>query len=459
MSLSLPRNGSSIGLAIGRDTVTGVLRRGRTLLTHIVPVELTGTGDDLPALRDAFTAMRAHLDDSSAARAGVDIAILPPLCDARLIPLPPLRTAEAEAVLRRDSARYFVGIPSPHIIAVRSEPSTGRPRSSRDVLAAAAGAPFVDAISAAAAAVGWQVDGIAPAHAVWTTAASGTAKAAAGAHAYVAVTGDVAHVVRLSGRRAAAVRRLPAHAVDDVVAAASEPGAGNAGTRVVIFASDALRADMARRFAADGWSVTGADDAAVAAARSAGDAGVRFVTATFAAERRAREKHLAARLIIAAAVLVVLAGVLEMWGARREWNAIRARRAEIREEVGPLVAMRDTIDRLIRQANAIDDRAREIPRWTPALFDLALLLPHESHLTGLFATGDTLVIEAQGAGAGTALEAIRSAASLRDARLIGTVDRELDGGATTIERFRLSARLADPVQPSVARAEAEGAPR
>ncbi|HEX2165911.1 MAG TPA: hypothetical protein VHG09_01615 [Longimicrobiales bacterium] len=459
MSLRLPRQSSSIGIAVGIGTVTGVMRRGSTLLTHVVAVELTGTGDDSPALTDAFAALRAHLIGSSADGAVVDIAILPPLCDARLIPLPPLRAAEAEAVLRRDAARYFVGVPAPHIIAVRPDSPTARGRSGGSVLAAAAGAAFVDAISAAAAAAGWEVHGIAPAHAAWTTAATRTAKQGTAGGAYVAVIGDIAHVVRLSGRRAAAVRRLPVAAMDDIVAAATGTDSRRAGARVAIFANDAVGAEIGRGFAAAGWSVTGDDDAALVAARSAGDAGVRFVTATIAAERSARDKHLATRLVIAAAVLVVLGGVLEMWGARREWNAIRERRAEIREEVAPLLAVRDSIDRLIRQTNEIEAQAREIPRWTPALFDLALLLPQESHLTGLFATGDTLVIEAQGAGAGTALEALRAAGSLRDARLIGTVDRELDGGATSMERFRLSARLAQSAPPTVAGVAGEEAPR
>lgn len=457
MSLNLPRYGSSIGIAIGSDTVTAVLRRGRTLVTHAVAVDLTGTADDLAALSDAFASLGAYFGGTPADRSAVSIALLPPLCDARLIPLPPLRAAEAAAVLRRDSARYFVGVPVPHIIAVHSD--SPRARSGGVVLAAAAGAGFVDAIAAAASAVGWQVDGIAPAHAAWTMAANSRAGSGTEPHAYVAVIGDVAHIVCLSGRRAAAARRLPVRALDDIVAAASEAGTTGVGARVVVFADDGVRAELARRFAAAGWSVTADKDAGLAAARSAGDSGVRFVTASLAAAHTAQEKHLAARLVFAAAVLVLLAGVLEMWGARREWNAIRARRAEIREEVGPLLAMRDSIDRLTWQTNEIEARARSIPRWTPALFDLALLLPEESHVTGLFATGDTLVIEAQGAGAGTALQALRNAGSLRDARLIGTIDRELNGGATSVERFRLSARLAEPRQPAVAGIDNEESPR
>jgi hypothetical protein len=90
-----------------------------------------------------------------------------------------------------------------------------------------------------------------------------------------------------------------------------------------------------------------------------------------------------------------------------------------------------------------------------------VLLPHETHLTRLHTTGDTITVEAEGNRAGATLQALRSAASLRDARLLGGVERELADGATAVERFRLSARLAGGV-PAVAagiagrRAQGEG---
>lgn len=460
--MNLVRTQQPIAIAVGNDAVVGIAGRGRVTRTCRVPVELRGTGDDAAALNDAFERLRAELGTSaeSSTRASIDIAILPPLADARLIPLPPLRPAEAHAVLRRDSGRHFVGVQSPHIVAVHSGP-TQRARTDGQVLAAASNAAFIDAIGTAAADAGWQVHSIVPAHAAWTMAAA--SGSGAGAHAFVAVTGQTAHIVRLSGRRAASLRRIPLSARDDIVSAAMDADSGHdaAGTRVAIFAAETVREDLARAFSAKGGSVAPAGgDAAAVAAQFAGNAGVRFVSASFAAGQRAVEKRLAMRLFLAAAVLVVLAGAVDMWGARREWNAIRGRRAEIRAQVGPLLATRDSIYLLLRQTSEIDALARATPRWTPALFDLSLLLPPESHLTGLYASGDTLVIEAQGAGAGTALQALRGAGSLRDARLIGTVDREMDGGATSIERFRLSARLAPPADaPSVARSDQKEEPR
>jgi hypothetical protein len=463
VSLNPVRARQALSIAVASDVVVAVAGRGRTARTHRVPVDLVGTGDDAAALNQAFAQLRTELGTSadSSARASADIAVLPPLADARLIALPPLRSAEAHAVLRRDSGRYFVGVQSPHIVAVHSNGPTPRARAGGPILAAAANAPFIDAIGAAASAAGWQVNSIVPAHAAWTMAA-GASGAASAAHAFVAVTGDTAHIVRLSGRRAAGVRRVPLAALDDIVSAAMNPdGAQERATaRVAIHAAEMVRDDLARAFSARGWSVVPArGDAASVAAQFARNAGVRFVSVAFAAGRHTVEKRVALRLLLAAAVLVVFAGAVEMWGAQREWNAIRARRAELRAEVGPLLAKRDSMDLLLRQTEEIETLAQSTPRWTPALFDLALLLPPESHLTGLYATGDTVVLEAQGAGAGTALQALRSASTLRDARLVGSVEREMDGGATSIERFRLSARLAPPpAAPSVARGEAREEP-
>src|SRR5690606_15657432 len=124
---------------------------------------------------------------------------------------------------------------------------------------------------------------------------------------------DTAHIVRLSGRRAASVRRVPLSARDDIVAAAegstSAPGRvgdhTRARARVVIYADDDVREDIARSFATAGWSVVsgaggrgvgvpdGAGDAIAIAAQFAGDARVRFVSSAFAADRRALEQRVA----------------------------------------------------------------------------------------------------------------------------------------------------------------------
>jgi hypothetical protein len=60
----------------------------------------------------------------------------------------------------------------------------------------------------------------------------------------------------------------------------------------------------------------------------------------------------------------------------------------------------------------------------------------------LFASGDTVELEAAGSRAGEAIQALRAASLFRDVRLQGVVERELENGETVVERFRVSARLA-----------------
>jgi hypothetical protein len=298
-------------------------------------------------------------------------------------------------------------------------------------------------------AAGWRVGTVGAAYGAWTAAAAGAVAAAPkgpALRAVVAVEAGTAHVLQLAGGAVSALRRLPAGALDEVVAAAgAEVGTvAEAGT-VAVFADATSRDALADRFRAAGWTVAAPPwSAAEAAARYAHAAGPRLVAAAAVAEQRRLERHGAVALAAAAVVLVIGAGIVELWGARRELDAVRGRRAEIRAAVQPLLALRDSMDAYAADAAGIDALAAAAPRWTGALFDVAMVLPSETHLTRLYATGDTLIVDAAGARAGAALQALRAAGTLRDVRLIGVIDRELADGATAVERFRLSARLAEP---------------
>jgi Tfp pilus assembly protein PilN len=81
------------------------------------------------------------------------------------------------------------------------------------------------------------------------------------------------------------------------------------------------------------------------------------------------------------------------------------------------------------------------PVWTRSLVELAAVLPQDTYLTALFASGDTLEIEAAGARAGEAIQALRESGLFAEVRLQGLVERELNEGETVVERFRLWALL------------------
>jgi Tfp pilus assembly protein PilN len=126
--------------------------------------------------------------------------------------------------------------------------------------------------------------------------------------------------------------------------------------------------------------------------------------------------------------------------------------------------MRDSVSALQQRVEQVEGLKGKGPGITAALFDLAMLLPEDAHLKSLHATGDTLVLEAAGSRAGLALEAVRASAALRDVRLKGTVERELESGETTAERFTFAARLgwrdsAEAKPPGAAKSSATRAAR
>ena len=437
-----------VSVAINAQAITMVGQRGAA--TRVVTAPFTyDEAAPAPALAAALQHARAALETQLGATtvaAHLHVALLPPLAEARLLSLPPLRKAEAEAVVRRDAGRYFVGIATPRIVAVHMPP---RGVSNAPVIAVAAAATLVEAVRTAVAEAGWRGGvSVAAAQGCWMAAARQGAP-----EVLIAVDSGTAHVLRLGRGIALGARRAPAHDIADIMQAVADLGAG-VRARAVVFADGAQRDVLARELAAAGMHPIGLTaTAAEAAARHAHEAPLRLTPLTVLAERRDQEKRLAQRLVIAAVMLLLASAAVELWGARRQLNTVRARRAEIRADVAPLLLLRDSADQLSQRTVELETLVRTTPRWTGALFDIALLLPPEAYVTRLHATGDTLIIDAEGERAGIALQALRSAGTLRNARLLGSIERELADGSTTMERFRLMARLAGARPAAVARAD------
>lgn len=439
--MQLVKRSARVGIAVSGEAITAVIRLGDGVRVESVPLPAAHEGDDFGALLDrAFEALSARVAQATGGDPRglrVAVALLPPHVDVRLVTLPPVRRAEAEAVIRRDAARHFVGNNGARVVAVRMPPALARRRSdTAPVLAAAASAHTAEAVRAAVRHVGWTATRITAAHAAWITAAEQAARrSSAGAPiAAIAMIGDTAHVIRLERGAVTVLRRVRAGDAREVVAAlGSGPGSAS------IFADSDVDA-VARVLTDAGWTVVRGRDATQVAAAGAHEGALELVPVSVIAEREQRWRSLAAQLAVAAVLLLVAAAGVQLWGAQRELSAIRNQRAAIRPQVAPLLVTRDSLDRLQQRAaelGALDPSAK----WTRVLFDIALLLPEDAYITSLQGTGDTLVISGQGARAGAALQALRGAASLENVRLQGAVERDLEDGATTLERFTLSARV------------------
>ena len=426
---------AQVGLAIGSDRIIAVVPG--TTITASVEVTVNAETDSRALTHALFELQRilATAAGQSFDSATVNVALMPPLYEARLIPLPPLSSAEAKLILQRDAGRHFVSGAIARAIAVEMPPrDSGLP-----AFAVAASATFLEQVHGAATSIGWQVRRIVPAIAAWLRAAEAANSPRGTNRLIVAASTDVVHVLRAEAAPVQ-LRRVPAAALDEVMAAA-----GNGPGPAWVWGNADSRPEVEQALARVGWQMQplslGQHDPQLAAAHYAGNAKLELIPQSLAVAQTSYQRALALRLAGIAALLVLGAGAAQLWGEQRELAGLRARRAEIRNDVAPLLAMRDSVATLEQRVVQVDALKGEGPGITAALFDLAMLLPEDAHLRSLHATGDTLVMEAAGSRAGLALEAVRSSAALRDVRLKGTVEREMQSGETTAERFTFAARL------------------
>ena len=421
-----------ISLAIGAAQMTAVI--GRQAQPVTVPWSFPQEAEELEsALTVAFGAIASKLGQANGTNvtgAIVNIVLLPPLSQARIVQLPPLRRSEAQLVVQRDAARYFPGGTGPRAIAVR----VVRAKTTAPTLAVAASAALIDHIRAAALTTGWRLGTVVPAIAAWENAAA-SVQADHNA-SIVAVVDDTAHVYTRVKGQIVNVRRVSA------AADAIREAIGSA-TPAVLFADLQFRDELNRGLAASGMQPTAFDgNAADAAARFLAARDLQLLTPSLMVQNLARKRSYAFVWAAAAIALVLGAAALELWGQQRELVSVRQQRADIRPKVLPLLAARDSLNALQQRHAQIEVVATQSPRLTPALFDLGMVLPNDTHITSLRASGDTLIVEAEGGRAGDAIEALSAAPNLRDVKVRGTVDRELEDGSMAGERFTLIARLA-----------------
>jgi hypothetical protein len=441
-----------IAVALGVEQADVVASGSEGTLT--VPANLPPLSEDPGnALLQVFARIQVALaerndvgEDALGGQVRVRVALLPPLSDVRLVSLPPLRPDELLAVLRRDAPRHFLGSNRPLIVAGERVGERGADHLA-PVLAAAAPRPLVEGLQRAVESVGWELERIVPAHAAWLQALEkaapgptegSTDAGASGIRAVVAVEGVTAHVVRTSGGAPDQIRRVPVEPAAVLEAVGSEPG------RVLLLADEPERAALAEALSGEGWVLakSGADASPRrAAARHAADAAPELVPTPLAMARQEHSRRTTVRMVGAAIVVLAAAASVHLMGQVREYNAVRRERAELRDLVAPALAARDSL-------NAINDRLEELRAlgdasapWTFSLVEMSVLLPDDTHLISLRAAGDTAVVEAEGGRAGDALAALRTATTLEDVRVEGNIQREIEDGTASGERFTLSAVL------------------
>ena len=437
---SLFARAQRVGVALAPDRATAVLTG--TGVSASVQCELAHDAE--PATIAAlFIDLKSALSTAAGqmlGKAQIDIALAPPLSEVRLVQLPPLRPNEALAVLRRDAARYFVGGNGQRALAIQLPRRRGN--APQPALAAAASANFIDQLYTAAAAAGWQVRTVVPALSAWSAA---TTRSTGAPRLIAAQSGDVLHVLRIDAAPTQ-LRRVPIDALSEV-----QEVAGSGPGRAFVWTANELKPGLEETLTASGWKVqaTPTADALLIAAQFAGNARLELIPESREQMRVARQRVLALRLAFVAFALLIGSAALQLWGERRELNAIRAQRTSIRKEVAPLLSLRDSANQVNDRVKRIDDLRGSASHLTAAIIDLANLLPSNTYITSLQANGDSLTVEAAGAQAGATLQALKTSEVLSDIRLRGSVDRRMEEGAVTTERFTFTARVAPRVETTV----------
>ncbi|MGD2121204.1 MAG: PilN domain-containing protein [Gemmatimonadota bacterium] len=441
-------NGKRIGVALGTGEVTAVVLGKKKTAHARVPVALDPESQDSgPELERAASELKIALEASageSLTGAEAFFVLLPPLADARLVPFPAsMHKSEVQAVLGRDVARYFLGAKRPRVVAarlprVKREKGRSPIDSTVQVLAAASPLSLLEGARSAFERVGWEVRSFSIAHQAWMAAAESVRGSPPTGVA--AVVGTTAHVLNLDGGDPTRVRRFPLSDPDalmDVMGKGPGPVLVLAGSQEW----EELNSALSRRGVTTIRDPRGWPGMAEATAARASVSGLELVPPSLAEERRAKTRRFAVRLGVAAAALLIATLAVNFWGAQRELASVRGERAAIREDVAPLLLARDSLDGLRTQVRSLEEIVWGSPVWTRSLVELTALLPENTYLTGFFASGDTVELEAAGIEAGTAIQALREAGLFEEVRLQGLVERELEEGETVEERFSLWARL------------------
>lgn len=384
------------------------------------------------------------------------VALLPPLIEVSRLDLPPLDEAEVRQLLSRNAGRYFVGARGNQTVGVTRR--RGRRGAPSVVLAATAATRVVAAIDIAARESGWSVTLVTPAEAAWAAAAVALwpAFARRGAHVLVHES-DRAVLLELEDGRLVNVRRFRAGAADAdlIVDAITGDGSANASA-IGVFGVPAGRQELLRALAARGISartVTGAwaehaDMPAMLAAAFAGASpGPLLMNEQARAVQHAGIRKATIAVAMAAALLVVVAAAVNLWGVHRELKAVLAQRAALHPQVAATLIGRSTVEDAYRRLAALADAQRAAPHWALVLADLSTLLPDDAFLTAFHTRGDSLVVDGMAAHAARVFDAIHDSPLLAAVRAPAPVRREAPEGGDPLERFTIAATLRSSAPP------------
>jgi hypothetical protein len=473
------------GVAIGPDAVTIVPQPPARLLwprarkdgvVAIEPIRVQSGSElaiDCVALfREALARLQHAMPD---ARFRLQLALLPGVCETRVVSMPPLRASELALPIRRDAGRWFPGARQPRVIGAWRIPAANgthrwslrrtienrRIKGPVPVLAAAAPTAALGALLDAAAEAGAEAVCAAPAIFAWTAFAdelshadatdTGETRRRTGGptppQIVIAHDGRLLHVLMYEDGWLSEMRRYRPGAIDRLLSdLAAWRGRGNEGdppTAMIILAPAGIANAIAVQIE-NGFRVIGFDsgDTAEITARYARTGPrVGLVPEPIAQERRSWAARTTKRLAAAILVMLALASAAELRGLHRELSAVRALRLDLASRVAPAMAVRDSLLSATERLAAIRDVVERGPNAAELLVEIAMLLPDHAHVTDLALTPDTIHMNGEALRSAEALQALRAAATFGRLEFDGPIRREIRGDSAAIERFTIAGAL------------------
>jgi Tfp pilus assembly protein PilN len=158
--------------------------------------------------------------------------------------------------------------------------------------------------------------------------------------------------------------------------------------------------------------------------------------------RNARHTRKRAGTLAALGILlfIVAAGV-DYCALGHRLAALRERRASIRDQVAPILALRDSLEQARARLELLEGIAPAGARFTDVVFDLAMHLPDDAYVTQLAGEADSVLVRGTAENAARAAEALRNARTLGSTQFVGAIRRELRDDAQPLEHFTLVGRL------------------
>jgi hypothetical protein len=215
--------------------------------------------------------------------------------------------------------------------------------------------------------------------------------------------------------------------------------------------ASAPRQDLARALSAAGVTVSAApsewaeraDHPDLLAAEFAGPAAVPLLRSELTlATQRERTRRAVIRMAVASVVLLMLAAIFALWGAKRQLRAVQAAREAIRPQISATLVGRTTVETAFRQLAALAAAQRSATQWSAVIAGVSAHLDEESYLTALRGRDDSLLVEGIAARASKAFDSMAGTPGLTGVHAAAPVRRESPTGGPAVERFTIAAGIA-----------------